>query len=229
MLFKSKKLNDGHDHGDEEEVESEGSLDPKMILLPKDEDSRIIGLCGEVEENKVAQIIGMMLDMAETAEVEKPTELVKDEAGNDVAKEEDAEVLPIEFLLSTPGGSADDMFALYDIMRVVKEKCPIVTFGIGKVMSAGVLLLAAGTKGQRKIGKNCRVMIHSVIGGTSGSFHNLENEMAEMRYMQEAYLKALSDESNMSVAQLKRVINRKVNVYLSAEEAVKMGIADIIV
>lgn len=229
MLFKSKKLNDGHDHGDEEEIDSEGSLDPKMILLPKDEDSRIIGLFGEVEENKVAQIIGMMLDMAETAEVEKPTELVKDEAGNEVAKEEEVEILPIEFLLSTPGGSADDMFALYDIMRVVKEKCPIVTFGIGKVMSAGVLLLAAGTKGQRKIGKNCRVMIHSVIGGTSGSFHNLENEMAEMRYMQEAYLKALSDESNMSVAQLKRMINRKVNVYLSAEEAVKMGIADIII
>ena len=72
-------------------------------------------------------------------------------------------------------------------------------------------------------------MIHSVIGGTSGSFHNLENEMEEMRYMQEAYLKALSDESNLSVAQLKRMINRKVNVYLSAEEAVKMGIADIIV
>jgi ATP-dependent Clp protease protease subunit len=229
MLFKSKKLNDGHDHGDEEEVESEGSLDPKMILLPKDEDSRIIGLFGEVEENKVAQIIGMMLDMAETAEAEKPTEPVKDESENEAAKEEETEVLPIELLLSTPGGSADDMFALYDIMRVVKEKCPIVTFGIGKVMSAGVLLLAAGTKGQRKIGKNCRVMIHSVIGGTSGSFHNLENEMAEMRYMQEAYLRALSDESNMSVAQLKRMINRKVNVYLSAEEAVKMGIADIIV
>ena len=96
-------------------------------------------------------------------------------------------------------------------------------------MSAGVLLLAAGTKGQRKIGKNCRVMIHSVIGGTSGSFHNLENEMEEMRYMQEAYLKALSEESNMSLSQLKKLLNRKVNVYLSAEEAVKLGIADIIV
>ncbi len=229
MLFKSKKLNDGHDHGDEEGVESEGSSDPKMILIPKDEDSRIIGLFGEVEENKVAQIIGMMLDMAETAEVEPDTEVAEGKDGEEEKKEAEVEVLPIEFLLSTPGGSADDMFALYDIMRVVKEKCPIVTFGIGKVMSAGVLLLAAGTKGQRKIGKNCRVMIHSVIGGTSGSFHNLENEMEEMRYMQEAYLRALSDESNLSVAQLKRMINRKVNVYLSAEEAVKMGIADIIV
>jgi ATP-dependent Clp endopeptidase proteolytic subunit ClpP len=229
MLFKYKKLNDGHDHGDEEGVESEVSSDPKMILISKDDDSRIIGLFGEVEENKVAQIIGMMLDMAETAEVEPDTEVVEGKDGEEEKKEAEVEVLPIEFLLSTPGGSADDMFALYDIMRVVKEKCPIVTFGIGKVMSAGVLLLAAGTKGQRKIGKNCRVMIHSVIGGTSGSFHNLENEMEEMRYMQEAYLRALSDESNLSVAQLKRMINRKVNVYLSAEEAVKMGIADIIV
>jgi ATP-dependent Clp protease protease subunit len=114
-------------------------------------------------------------------------------------------------------------------MRVVKNKCDIETFGIGKVMSAGVLLLAAGTKGKRKIGKNCRVMIHSVIGGNVGPLHNLENEMNEIRYIQTAYLKALADETNMTYQQLRRMINRKVNVYLSAEEAVKLGIADIIV
>lgn len=225
MLFKSKKLNDGHDHSEEGE-EDLVPQDPKMILMPKDEDSRMIGLFGEVEENKAAQLIAMMLDLAEDAEVEIEETVGEGEGAKTEVR---TEALPIEFLLSTPGGSADDMFAIYDIMRIVREKCPIQTFGLGKVMSAGVLLLAAGTKGQRKIGKNCRVMIHSVIGGTSGSFHNLENEMEEMRYMQEAYLKGLSDESNMSVAQLKKMINRKVNVYLSAEEAVKLGIADIIV
>jgi ATP-dependent Clp endopeptidase proteolytic subunit ClpP len=225
MLFKSKKLNDGHNHSDEGE-EDLVPQDPKMILMPKDEDSRMIGLFGEVEENKAAQLIAMMLDLAEDAEVEIEETVGE---GEEAKTEVRTESLPIEFLLSTPGGSADDMFAIYDIMRIVREKCPIQTFVLGKVMSAGVLLLAAGTKGQRKIGKNCRVMIHSVIGGTSGSFHNLENEMEEMRYMQEAYLRALSDESNMSVAQLKKMINRKVNVYLSAEEAVKLGIADIIV
>jgi ATP-dependent Clp endopeptidase proteolytic subunit ClpP len=233
MKFKSKKLNDGHEHDEEMAPE-----EPKMIMFSGGPESRVLGLFGEVEENKVAQIIGMMMELSET-----PAESDDDEdEGSEVSKEgeepkegEEAkevvptEIPPIEFLLSTPGGSADDMFALYDIMRVVRERCTIQTFGLGKVMSAGVLLLAAGTKGQRKIGKNCRVMIHSVIGGTSGSFHNLENEMEEMRYMQEAYLKALSDESSLSVAQLKRMINRKVNVYLSAEEAVKMGIADIIV
>ena len=226
MRFKTKALNDGHDHSEEDDDTGSMPQDPKMILMPKNEDSRMVGLFGEVEENKVAQLIAIMFELSEDAEVESEETVGEGEEPEIEAK---VEVLPIELLLSTPGGSADDMFALYDVMRVIREKCPIQTFGIGKVMSAGVLLLAAGTKGQRKIGKNCRVMIHSVIGGTSGSFHNLENEMAEMRYMQEAYLRALSDESNLSVSQLKRMINRKVNVYLSAEEAVKMGIADIIV
>jgi ATP-dependent protease ClpP protease subunit len=33
----------------------------------------------------------------------------------------------------------------------------------------------------------------------------------------------------MTYTQLRKMIDKKVNVYLSAEEAVKMGIADIIV
>mgnify|MGYP001551496522 FL=1 len=78
---------------------------------------------------------------------------------------------PIEFVLCTSGGSALDMFAIYDVMRMVREDCDVCTYGIGKIMSAGVLLLAAGTKGKRKIGKHCRVMIHPVQAGTSGSSH----------------------------------------------------------
>jgi ATP-dependent Clp protease protease subunit len=169
--------------------------------------------------------------MSSTKEVKKPvvTEPSDSEKEPEDAVSPQPYVEPIEFIISTPGGSADDMFALYDIMRTVKEKCDIVTFGVGKVMSAGVLLLASGTKGKRKIGKNCRVMIHSIIGGTSGSFHNLENEMEEMKYIQNSYLATLCAESNMTQKQLKRMLNRKVNIYLSAEEAVKLGIADIIV
>ena len=141
-----------------------------------------------------------------------------------------AEVIPpVEMLISTPGGSADDMFAIYDVMRVVREKCDIITYGIGKVMSAGVLLLAAGTKGQRKIGKHCRVMIHSVVAGSAGSFHSLENEMDEIRNTQEAYIKALAKETKMTPSKIKKLVGKKVNIYLSAEEAVELGIADIIV
>ena len=48
-------------------------------------------------------------------------------------------------------------------------------------MSAGVLLLAAGTKGKRRVGKHCRIMLHSVIGGSTGPMHQLENEFAEVK------------------------------------------------
>jgi ATP-dependent Clp protease protease subunit len=112
------------------------------------------------------------------------------------------------------------------MMRVVKDTCEIHTVGIGKVMSAGVLILAAGTKGKRRLGRNCRVMIHSVIGGNAGSFHNLENEMEEIRHIQNTYIKLLAAETKMTENQLKKMINKKVNVYLSAEEAVELGIAD---
>lgn len=206
-----------------EEEEEEGDELGGAIITPSKLDPRVIGLFGEVEVGKAAQIIGMMLELAEDSELEVPENPDDENSPTKIVKQ------PIEFILNTPGGSADDMFALYDIMRIVKEKCDIETFGIGKVMSAGVLLLASGTKGKRKIGKNCRVMLHSVIGGSSGPIFNLENEIGEMKFMQSAYIQALSDETNMSYKQLKRMIDRKVNVYLSAKEAVELGIADIIV
>jgi len=224
MLFSTKKrINEDEEEEVEEESKEKQSISLIMPQASPVNETRTIGLFGEVEEGKISQIVGALIELSENCEVEEPV--------NPDDPESDVEVvnLPIEFIINTPGGSADDMFALYDIMRVVKNKCDISTFGVGKVMSAGVLILAAGTKGQRKIGKHCRVMIHSVIGGNAGPLHNLENEMDEIRYIQTSYLKALAEETNMTYNQLKRMINKKVNVYLSAEEAVKLGIADIIV
>jgi len=43
------------------------------------------------------------------------------------------------------------------------------------------------------------------------------------------YIECLVAETNLSKKQLKDLLERKVNVYLSAEEAVEYGIADIII
>jgi ATP-dependent protease ClpP protease subunit len=72
-------------------------------------------------------------------------------------------------------------------------------------------------------------MIHTVMAGSVGSLHNLENEIKEIKLIQQSYLKALSLESGMPMNKLQKMINKRVNVYLSAEEAVELGIADIIV
>ena len=121
------------------------------------------------------------------------------------------------------------MFALYDMMKIIEKDTDISTIGMGKVMSAGVLILAGGTKGKRKIGRNCRVMLHSVIAGNQGSLHSLINEMEAIQDLQEMYIDRLVEETKMTKKQLKKLLEQKVNIYLSAEEAVEYGIADEII
>ena len=217
MIDKIKKmLNELSSNGEQVVKISEEELVEQLLgSLPsqKEPDLRTIGLFSDVAEEKVAELAHAMLYLNELNKLESKKQNKK----------------PIQFYLSTYGGNADDMFALYDIMRQIKKDTDIETIGMGKVMSAGVLLLAAGTKGQRKIGKYCRFMIHSVVGGSHGSLPNLANEMEAIQQIQKDYSEALIAETNMSNKQLKELLERKVNVYLSAQEAVDLGIADIII
>ena len=213
MIKRIKDFVDGKNKPEAVELTTEMLEEIAAALPPKEPDMRTIGIFTEVAEEKCAELVHAMLYLDELNAL--------DSTGNNQH--------PIQFYISTYGGSADDMFGLYDVMRQVKERTEIHTIGVGKVMSAGVLLLAAGTNGNRKIGKNCRVMIHSVIGGNHGSLHNMVNEMEAIEQLQEMFCAALISETKMTRKQLKNMLERKVNVYLSAEEAVELGIADIII
>jgi ATP-dependent Clp endopeptidase proteolytic subunit ClpP len=196
----------------EEEEQKVVMITPEELMGAPEPDLRVIGLFSDVAEDKVAELVHALLYLNEL---------------NRSSKEGTQK--PIKFYLSTYGGSADDMFALYDVMRLVQSETAIHTVGMGKVMSAGVLLLAAGTKGERRIGKHCRVMIHSAMAGSHGSLPNLVNELEALQQLEEEYIDALVSETKMTKEEIKNMLERKVNVYLSAEEAVKLGIADIII
>ena len=230
MPRKSKKTKEAEEQKEEQVVEEEAvdfsdQIEALFMTAPEEqkEELRIIGLIGEVSEERTTEVISSMLQLKQSG-----TKKEQEDPEN-----EDSPIItsftPFELWISTYGGSAMDMFAIYDVMRMMREECDITTFGLGKVMSAGVLLLAAGTKGKRKIGANCRVMLHSVIGGSQGPIHSLENEMDEIRWIQEQHVKCLVEETNMTARHLKKLLARKVNVYLTAEEAVELGIADEVV
>jgi ATP-dependent Clp protease protease subunit len=200
----------------EEEVveEEEGQQLTLMDLLgggaggAQSPEARSIMFVGEVNEDRAADLISALLVLSQT-------------------KDPDAErAEPIKLYVSTYGGSADEMFGIYDVVNYCKKFCDIETIGLGKVMSAGTLMLASGTKGKRKIGKHCRVMIHAVNGGQVGDIHNLQNELEQTVGLQDSYIQALSNETNMTKRQIQTLINRKVNVYLTAEEAIEKGLAD---
>ena len=93
-------------------------------------------------------------------------------------------------------------------------------------MSAGVLLLASGNKGERRIGKNCRVMIHHVAGGIMGTLPAMQSDLESIDKMEERYMEVLCSETKFTKRTLKKLLDKGVNAYLSAEEAISYGIAD---
>lgn len=210
-------------------------------MVESDKPSRKVGLYGELNDEKAELVVYTLLHLHDTRmkSIPRPlTEVQKKklkkaieeqdlDAGIDVKFDEVSQ--PIQLVISTPGGRASDMFSIYDTMRMIREDCDIETVGLGQVMSAGTLLLASGTKGKRKIGKHCRVMVHQVSAGTAGPHHEMVNEIAEIQHTQEQYIRCLAAETKMSVAFIKKLFEKKVNIYLSAEEAVKYGLADIII
>ena len=196
-----------------EEEKTDGEIAKEieeMLLLAQGLDNpkhKVVSLYGDIDEENARDVVHAMKI------------LESDFTG-------DYESNKFELIVSTNGGSALEMFSIYDTIRMIKEQAPVSTVGLGKVMSAGVLILASGTKGHRKIGKHCRVMIHGVASGYAGSIHSLENELEEVQWIQQQYIALLANETDMTQKYIKNLISRKVNVYLTAEQSVEYGIAD---
>tara|TARA_E500000331_G_scaffold332969_1_gene356741 strand:- start:4388 stop:5071 length:684 start_codon:yes stop_codon:yes gene_type:complete len=183
--------------------------------------TRSVKLFGEVCDEQSEKIIEELISMSLNSE-----EIVPVNPDDAECKEVERFVHGIDFMISTYGGNADDMFAIYDVMKSVQEETPIHTYGMGKVMSAGVLLLASGTKGERRIGKNCRVMIHHVAGGIAGSLPSMAADLESIEAMESRYVEVLISETSFTKRSLKKLLDKRVNIYLSAEEAIQYGIAD---
>ena len=208
----------------EVEKDSKGEALPLMLDI---QGMRMVSLYGDLEEKKANEIITDLLTFNELKDsVEKQIKTMDAKTRKQVV-EQLGHKDPVKFLISTFGGNAVDMFGIYDCVQMLQTNgIEVHTIGSGKVMSAGVLLLACGTKGKRTIGKNCRVMVHPVVGGAHGPSHDIQNEVEEILQTQKQYVECLANETKLSISRLNKLISEKRNIYLSAEEAIKFGIAD---
>ena len=135
----------------------------------------------------------------------------------------------IEFFISSNGGSVGDMFAVYDLMRIVKKNRDIRTYGFGKVSSAAVVLLSAGTPGKRFISQNTRVMIHHCSAAEQGPVPNLKTVYKEAERVEDMMIHVLAENSNLSVGEIYNIFSKNTDEYFSAEEALEMGFVDEII
>ena len=100
----------------DEKQEPEPKLN-ELIIFPtgeSDTKSRTLGVYGEVNEEHCKTVVSGLYYFRDTAEVEEVEE--PDEKDKEKEPEVKTSYLPIDFIVSTEGGSVTDMFAVYDCM-----------------------------------------------------------------------------------------------------------------
>jgi ATP-dependent Clp protease protease subunit len=198
---------------------SKATADPELKC-------RTVTMYGEVNEESCKLIVSSLHYYKAVGTIE---EFVESEEEPESTVQIVSSCPDIDLIISTEGGSVPDMFSAYDSIREVSRSCDISTFGVGRVMSAGVLILAAGTKGKRRVGRNCRLMLHAISGGHFGSLKDLEVDIREVKWYQNQYAKALASETNLTEKKIKSIFRRKTDTYFDADQALEWGIIDEIV
>ena len=132
---------------------------------------------------------------------------------------------PIKLYIYTYGGVCYAGFALIDAIRA--SKTPIYTIVLGTAMSMGIFVFNAGHK--RLIGEHATLMYHdvSISTGMNGEMtEGLKIELDEALRLQKMGSDFLMEYSLVEESILKDYINRKADWYISAEEAIRLKIAD---
>jgi len=200
-----------YNHEEESPPEEEETPEP---FASSEEDPPLVGLVGDITEAASQQIALMMLSF-----------------NGDSLRPEILEERPpdLEFFISSGGGSLSEMFTIYDLMDLVQRRRDIATFGYGKIASAAVPLLAAGTKGKRYIAKHARVMLHHCSSNVAGPMPNVRANFGELKKMEDMMVQALAEHTNLSAGEIFNILSKNTDEYFSAEDALEMGIVDKII
>ena len=126
--------------------------------------------------------------------------------------------------VNSSGGDLYQAFALIDIMR--NSKHVVRTVGIGSVMSAAFLIFTSGDLGERHIAANTGIMCHQFSGGTDAKFHDLKAEMKENEMLNKKMVDILKNATGLAPSRIKTKLLPASDVYLTAQEAIELGIAD---
>jgi len=133
----------------------------------------------------------------------------------------------MQLIINSAGGSCPAGFAMIDIMEW--SRVPIYTTGLGMIASMGLLIFMTGYKGRRVITPRTSILSHRYTAITLGNHSQLlasrkEQDLEHARII-DHYLRYTGIGSK---EELENYLLRDVDTWLTPEEAVKFGIADIV-
>jgi len=128
----------------------------------------------------------------------------------------------IKLYINSPGGSVTAGLAIYDTMNFIKPD--VMTICVGMAASMGAVLFSSGAKGKRLILSNAEVMIHQVLGGAEGQTSDVVIRAEHMKKLKDKLNRILAENSGQKFEKVEKDTDR--DYFMSAEEAVKYGLAD---
>ena len=133
----------------------------------------------------------------------------------------------MKMIINSPGGQLSSAFSLIDVMT--GSKVPIYTYGLGQICSCGLLTFIAGKKGFRFITENTSILSHQYSWFNFGKEHELMATKREMDNMTRRITDHYIKHTGLSEKDVKKYLLPPEDVWLTAKEAVKYGIADEII
>ncbi|MPZ86704.1 MAG: ATP-dependent Clp protease proteolytic subunit [Nitriliruptorales bacterium] len=127
----------------------------------------------------------------------------------------------VTLYINSPGGLVSGMFAVYDVINLMRAK--VNTVCVGVAASAAAFLLGTGT-GVRAATQNARIMIHQPLGGARGQAVDIQIQAKQIVFLRERLNEILAERTGKPVEQIARDTDR--DFWLSAEDAVDYGLID---
>lgn len=134
---------------------------------------------------------------------------------------------PITLIISSPGGSVDAGFAIWDQIKMITS--PVSTVVTGLAASMGSILSLCAAEGRRFATPNARIMIHqpAIHGAVRGPASDLEIHAREILKTRariiDLYVEATGKDRDTIAAAIER------DTFLSATEAKDFGLIDKVV
>ncbi len=130
---------------------------------------------------------------------------------------------PIKIFINSDGGNVDTVLHIIDMIQL--SKTPVYTIGMGRVYSAGGLLLMAGHK--RFVFPNTSCLIHDGSSGVIDSIGKMLDNLEFTKKLNERIREYILSKTNITDEMYKE--NYRSDWFLFSAEMIELGIADEIV
>ncbi len=165
-------------------------------------------------ENRVVFLVGEINHASATSVIMRLLHLESTKPGVDIS-----------LYINSPGGAVDDTLAMYDTMHHISSE--VSTVCVGKAMSGGALVLAAGHPGKRFCLPHAKVMIHQPYGGVYGQTTDVIIQAEEILKTKHQLNEILAKHTGQDIKQIEEDSER--DKFFSAQEAKDYGLVDDVV